>query len=79
MNHRYLKLTKLRKQELTAAKAKLKKEYGASAEETYGASAEETYKVAKNCIANIITLQTFCLKTEIVNEEQKETRYYSIN
>ncbi|WP_086310392.1 hypothetical protein [Enterococcus faecium] len=45
----------------------------------YGASAEETYKVAKNCIANIITLQTFCLKTEIVNEEQKETRYYSIN
>ncbi|WP_025479824.1 hypothetical protein [Enterococcus faecium] len=53
MNHRYLKLTKLRKHELTAAKAKLKKEYGASA--------EETYKVAKNCIANIITLQTFCL------------------
>ena len=40
---------------------------------------EETYKVAKNCIANIITLQTFCLKTEVVNEEQKETRYYSIN
>ena len=35
MNHRYLKLTKLRKHELTAAKAKLKKEYGASAEETY--------------------------------------------
>jgi len=71
MNHRYLKLTKLRKHELTAAKAKLKKEYGASA--------EETYKVAKNCIANIITLQTFYLKTEVVNEEQKETRYYSIN
>ena len=63
MNHRYLKLTKLRKHELTAAKEKLKKEYG----------------VAKNCIANITTLQTFCLKTEVVNEEQKETRYYSIN
>ncbi|WP_376777862.1 hypothetical protein [Enterococcus faecium] len=65
MNHIYLKLTKLRKHELTAAKAKLKKEYGASA--------EETYKVAKNCIANIIRLlQTFCLKTEIVNWEGTE-------
>lgn len=39
MNHRYLKLTKLRKHELTAAKEKLKKEYGVSE--------EETYKVAK--------------------------------
>ncbi|WP_311813942.1 hypothetical protein [Enterococcus faecium] len=71
MSSLILQSAKLRKHELTAAKAKLKKEYGASA--------EETYKVAKNCIANIITLQTFCLKTEIVNEEQKETRYYSIN
>ncbi|UZN38218.1 toxin PIN [Enterococcus faecium] len=43
MNHRYLKLTKLRKHELTAAKAKLKKEYGVSA--------EEAYKVASQCVA----------------------------
>ncbi|EGP5557128.1 toxin PIN [Enterococcus faecium] len=44
MNNRHRRLTKLRKQELNAAKAKFEKEYGISA--------EETYKVASQCVAD---------------------------
>ena len=43
MNTRHRRITKLRKQELNALKAKFKKEYGVSA--------EEAYKVASQCVA----------------------------
>lgn len=43
MNVRHRRITKLRKQELNAAKAKFEKEYGISA--------EETYKVTSQCVA----------------------------
>ena len=44
MNNRHRRLTKLRKQELNALKAKFEKEYGVSV--------EETYKVASQCVAD---------------------------
>ncbi|HFC9129148.1 TPA: toxin PIN [Enterococcus faecium] len=43
MNNRHRRVTKLRKQELNALKAKFEKEYGISA--------EEAYKVASQCVA----------------------------
>ncbi|HFD3512278.1 toxin PIN [Enterococcus faecium] len=43
MNNRHRRITKLRKQELNAAKAKFEKEYGVSV--------EEAYKVASQCAA----------------------------
>ncbi|EME3581976.1 toxin PIN [Enterococcus faecium] len=44
MNNRHRRVAKLRKQELNAAKAKFKNEYGISA--------EEAYKVASQCVAD---------------------------
>ncbi|MFS1247442.1 toxin PIN [Enterococcus lactis] len=44
MNNRHRRVTKLRKQELNALKAKFEKEYGVSV--------EEAYKVASQCVAN---------------------------
>ncbi|HAQ0506977.1 TPA: toxin PIN [Enterococcus faecium] len=43
MNNRHRRVTKLRKQELNALKAKFKKEYGVSV--------EEAYKVVSQCVA----------------------------
>ncbi|MGK3838896.1 toxin PIN [Enterococcus faecium] len=43
MNNRHRRVTKLRKQELNALKAKFEKEYGISI--------EEAYKVASQCVA----------------------------
>lgn len=43
MNTRHRRITKLRKQELNALKAKFEKEYGVSV--------EEAYKVASQCVA----------------------------
>ncbi|PQF39992.1 hypothetical protein CUS77_14485 [Enterococcus faecium] len=56
---------KVRKPELTAIKAKFKK---------YGVPTEAAYKVASNCIAAIILLLSFGLKTQVVNEEPTESR-----
>lgn len=44
MNNRHRRVTKLRKQELNALKAKFEKEYGISI--------EEAYKVASQCVAD---------------------------
>ncbi|MCA6755489.1 toxin PIN [Enterococcus lactis] len=44
MNNRHRRVTKLRKQELNALKAKFEKEYGISA--------EEAYKVLSQCVAD---------------------------
>jgi len=44
MNNRHRRITKLRKQELNALKAKFEKEYGISI--------EEAYKVASQCVAD---------------------------
>lgn len=44
MNNRHRRVTKLRKQELNALKAKFEKEYGISV--------EEAYKVASQCVAD---------------------------
>ena len=44
MNNRHRRITKLRKQELKALKAKFEKEYGISI--------EEAYKVASQCVAD---------------------------
>ncbi|PQF34347.1 toxin PIN [Enterococcus faecium] len=44
MNNRHRRITKLRKQELNALKAKFEKEYGVSV--------EEVYKVASQCVAD---------------------------
>lgn len=44
MNNRHRRITKLRKQELNALKAKFEKEYGISA--------EEAYKVLSQCVAD---------------------------
>ncbi|EMF0616587.1 toxin PIN [Enterococcus hirae] len=44
MNNRHRRVTKLRKQELNALKAKFEKEYGVSV--------EEAYKVASQCVAS---------------------------
>lgn len=43
MNNRHRRVTKVRKQELNALKAKFEKEYGVSV--------EEAYKVASQCVA----------------------------
>ncbi|HFD3605992.1 TPA: toxin PIN [Enterococcus faecium] len=44
MNNRHRRVTKVRKQELNALKAKFEKEYGVSV--------EEAYKVASQCVAD---------------------------
>ena len=62
MNNRHRRITKLRKQELNAAKVKFEKEYGISA--------EETYKVVSQCVADASeTIRKFGIS--ILNDDRK--------
>ena len=66
MNNRHRRLTKLRKQELNALKAKFEKEYGVSV--------EETYKVASQCVADAseaIRKLGFLYKMMLVNGRER--------
>ena len=62
MNNRHRRITKLRKQELNALKAKFEKEYGISA--------EEAYKVLSQCVADASeTIRKFGIS--ILNDDRK--------